>query len=272
MNRNLITVFLLTMALSSYSQKLPGIQVNSIKVPRNFKIDGKTDEWTTFEAYNKATNVFYTIANNGMVLYLIVKTDSYNITNKIIRGGITLTIKPNDKKNEAGATTITFPVEEINNLRQIVQSMRDVMDNTDLGEDEKLLARANKQLATDLRFIKTKGLKNVIDSLTSIYNELGVNTAAALSGKGLLTCEFEIPLTLLNLQSSKFSYNIKLNGPKMRAVNVPVAIPGTPGNNAPVSVFRGQGVVTADNMTKQQTEMVASTMATDFWGEYTLAK
>ncbi len=268
-----ILTFLAALSFTALNaQKLPTIQQNSLTLPGGLKIDGKADEWKTFEAYNNATDVFYSVANNGKALYFIIKTNSYNITNKVIRGGITLTINPEQKKDFAGVSEITFPIVEPNDLRAITLSMREVLENTEASQEEKLLAATNKQLASGIRFIKTKSLKTVKDSLISIYNEHEVKAAAALTGKGILTCEFEIPLELLNLKTNKFAYNIKLNGPKLRPVMVRDAMPDAPASNSPTTVFKGQGVVTADNMTRQQTEMVASTMSTDFWAEYTLAK
>lgn len=150
--------------------------------------------------------------------------------------------------------------------------MRDVIENTSVSEDEALTLTANKKLAGGARLIKASGLKNVNDSLISIYNEQGIRTAAALSNKSILTCEFEIPIALLNLKGDKFNYNIKLNGPKLRPVVVPVSMPELERIVTPVNVFKGEGVVARENMTKQQFEMVASTLSTDFSGQYNLVK
>ena len=253
------------------AQKLPNKQESSLRVPANIKIDGKATEWPSFEAYNKATDVLYSMANGEKHLYLIVQTINYNITNKVVRGGLTLTVNSTSKDGSA-PSQITFPLIEPSELRNIIQSMRDVMDNTAAGDEEALTLAANKKLTNGVRLIKTSGLKNVNDSLLSVYNEQGLRAAAGLSNKGILTCEFEIPLALLNLQGDKFSYNIKLNGPKLRPVQVPVYIPELEGNKAPVNVFKDQGAVAKENMTAQQAAMVASTQSTDFSGEYKLTR
>lgn len=272
MKNHLSFLILIAAFSNAAAQKLPNKQETSMRPPANIKIDGKADEWGSFKAYNAATDLFYSIANGEKQLYLIVQTSSYNITNKVIRGGLTLTVNANTQKDGAPGSSITFPLIEPAELREIIQSMRNVIENTSADEDEALTLTANKKLAGGARLIKATGLKNVSDSLISIYNEQGIRAAAALSNKGILTCEFEIPLALLNLHGDKFSYNIKLNGPKIRRVQVPVYIPELEGKNAPLNVFKGQGVVANANMTKEQSEMVASTLSTDFSGEYTLAK
>lgn len=266
-------LFLTTLAfISTRAQKLPNKQEASQLPPVNIIIDGKADEWGSFKAFNAATDVFYSMANNQKQLFVIVQTPNYNITNKVTRGGITLTVNAGTQKDGAPASSITFPLIEPGALREIVQSMRNLIENTSAGDEEALTSAANKKLASGIKLIKASGLKNVSDSLMSIYNEQGVRAAAALSNKGILTCEFEIPLALLNLQGDQFSYNIKLNGPKLRPVQVPVYIPELEGNKAPVNVFKGQGAVANQDMTRQQAEMVATTLSTDFSAEYKLAK
>ncbi|MFD0748523.1 hypothetical protein ACFQZS_00110 [Mucilaginibacter calamicampi] len=266
------TIFAILVFAGVSAQKLPNVQQSSVKAPAIVKIDGKADEWGAFKAFNAATDAFYSLANSENRLYLIVQTANYNITNKVTRGGLTLTVNANAQKDGAPASSITFPLIEPAELRGIVQSMRDVMENSSAGDADALTLAANKKLAGGIKLIKASGLKNVSDSLISIYNEQGIKAAAALSQKGILTCEFEIPLTLLNLRGDQFSYNIKLNGPKLRPVQVPVYIPELEGNKAPVNVFKGQGVVAGKDMTRQQAEMVATTLSTDFSAEYKLAK
>ena len=272
--RNVAFIILALIAsVSGNAQKLPNTQTVSLKVPADVKIDGKAVEWgDKFQAYNSATDLYYSIANTGTNLYFVVKTNSYAITNKVLRGGITITINPDQKKGTSPAPVITFPMTEPKDLRSITLSMREMLENEDSNREEKLLANTNKLLTSDLRFIRTTGFKNVTDTLISVYNEHGIKVATALSNKNSMICEFEIPIALLKLQGDKFNYNVKLNGPKLRPVNVPVSMPEVERTAVPLSVFKDAGVVNRENMTKQQSEMVASTLSTDFWGEYTLAK
>nr|WP_294793394.1 hypothetical protein [uncultured Mucilaginibacter sp.] len=271
--KTLALIFLAAIGFSAHAQKLPNTQSASLKVPADVKIDGRAMEWgDKFQAYNSATDVFYSIANTGTSLYFIVKTNSYAITNKVLRGGITITINPDQKKADNAAPAITFPMTEPKDLRGITLSMREVLENMDSSQGEKLLTNTNKLLSSDLRLIRSTGFKNVTDTLISVYNEHGIKAAGALSNKNSITCEFEIPIALLNLKGDKLNYNIRLNGPKLRPVVVPVSIPEVERIVTPVNVFKGEGVVSRENMTRQQSEMVASTLATDLSGEYTLAK
>jgi len=79
----------LGLTTSVYSQKLNTVQQGSVWAPANIKIDAKLKEWDdTFQAYNKVTEVFYTVSNDDKNLYLVIKsTDPIN-NNKIIAGGI----------------------------------------------------------------------------------------------------------------------------------------------------------------------------------------
>src|SRR5471030_539366 len=52
------------------AKKLPDIQPTDLYAPSNIKIDGKTTEWEDkFQAYNRATDVFYTVANDNNNFY-----------------------------------------------------------------------------------------------------------------------------------------------------------------------------------------------------------
>lgn len=82
--KTFLAVLLITASfINVTAQKLPNIQQAGLKAPENIKIDGKATEWGKFNAFNGATDVFYSIANNEKHLYLIVQTTSYNITIKL---------------------------------------------------------------------------------------------------------------------------------------------------------------------------------------------
>lgn len=98
----LITAMLLACIATTFAQqktKMDQIQVGSQRAVPNVKIDGKLNEWgTEFKAYNKATKVFYTMANDDKNLYLILQSVDFTNTNKIEAGGITLVINTTNKK------------------------------------------------------------------------------------------------------------------------------------------------------------------------------
>jgi len=60
-----ILVCTLGMAIAIQAQKLPNKQEAGVWVPFAIKIDGISNEWgDTFQAYNKAVDIFYTISND----------------------------------------------------------------------------------------------------------------------------------------------------------------------------------------------------------------
>ncbi|MXV14841.1 hypothetical protein [Hufsiella ginkgonis] len=78
------------MVFRAWAQQLPDAQENGMRVPAWLKIDGKTAGWDTlFGAFNKKTELFYSIANNKENIYLAVRCSELSVINKIIAGGIT---------------------------------------------------------------------------------------------------------------------------------------------------------------------------------------
>jgi len=102
---NIIIIKLLFFSLSTlilfngYAQKLPNKQEASLRAPANIKIDGQATEWNNkYQAYNNATEVFYTIANDDDNLYLIIHARKSRIIEKMMEGGISFTVSPTNKK------------------------------------------------------------------------------------------------------------------------------------------------------------------------------
>jgi len=75
MSKKIIPVILFSIAfLNTHAQTLPKVQEASLRAPDNIKIDGKPTEWNNqFQAYNTATDLFYTIANDDQNLYLVIQ-------------------------------------------------------------------------------------------------------------------------------------------------------------------------------------------------------
>src|SRR4051812_36675737 len=94
--------------LTAQAQKTTNVQEAAVWVPDNIKVDGKLNEWNdSFQAFNKATQVYYTLANDGKNLYLAIKSVNQNTANKIVAGGINLTINTAGKKSDKDAVVIT---------------------------------------------------------------------------------------------------------------------------------------------------------------------
>jgi hypothetical protein len=274
---------------TAFSQKLPAIQETSIWAPANAKADARLNEWNdTFQAYNKTTTVYYTVANDDKNLYLVIKSTDQTNNNKIIGGGINFTINTDGKKKEKDAFTIMYPVVNIANLRN--QMMRRMGGNNGQPLDSAAIAGMRKQAISMAKEIKLIGFKDVPDSLVSIYNEYGIKAAIDYDTKGALTYEMAIPLKYMHLSGgASFAYNLKLNG-----INIESLIPGgrnmfggNPGGGGGDFAGRqggggGAGGGQAFVMTNGggpgmggmpgMADIQAMLSATDFWGKYTLAK
>lgn len=77
-------ILILSGASIAQAQKLPKVQTTGIKAPVDIKIDGKPTEWTQFEAYNNATDFYYTFSNDNDNLYLAVQATDYRIIQKLL--------------------------------------------------------------------------------------------------------------------------------------------------------------------------------------------
>jgi len=252
---------------SAYAQKLPVVQQKAVMAAANVKIDGKINEWgDKLEAYNPATDIFYTIANDDKKLYLVVKAaDRYNIT-RIVNGGIKLSIQKNGSKNDNGTPSIQFPYMEKGKRVSFIQRL-DLGGAT--GERkaftlDSAMQANNKKLRVNVKQIYTRGIAGV-DSLLSIYNDQGIQVAHTFDVDKTYTAEIAIDLKHFGLSAadaSKFAYHIAVNGGvNQYSMGISFGM-GTNADGTPAEAF-----------TKQLNEHVKiQGLTTDFWGEYTLAK
>ena len=82
------------------AQKLSDVQEVSVWASA-VKVDGKHNEWeNNFKATNKSTNLTYTLANDAKNLYLAIQSKDVTNNNKIMLGGISLTVNPSGKKSD----------------------------------------------------------------------------------------------------------------------------------------------------------------------------
>ncbi|MGY3213364.1 hypothetical protein [Mucilaginibacter sp. HD30] len=260
----LIFAFLLIVYMGAHAQKLPNVQQVSLRAPANVKIDGKATEWgKKLQAYNPATEVFYTMANDDKKLYLIVQV-SQSVMTTAVNGGIKLAIQKAGYKSDAGAPFIKFPYMEKG--KTVLIDPKDWDHATDTA-----VIKYNKQLATRAKWIYTSGL-NGVDSLLSIYNEHGVAAANAFDNEMKYTLEMAIDLSLLGLSfdhASKFSYHLMINAePNSYSFTGPLNVMKrvVSNNNWPTTERSIQNMETFENFLNNWTA------PTDFWGEYALAK
>lgn len=279
----------LTIALA---QKLSDVQEGSVWASA-VKVDGKHNDWeNNFKAMNKSTNLTYTLANDAKNLYLAIQSKDVTNNNKIMLGGITLTVNPAGKKSDKEGFKVIYPViarrrpggapgagggaaTGVRMQGGPGGGFSRFQDMSPAQRDSLQRATARTLLAT-AKEIKVFGFKDIPDSLISIYNEYSIKTLASISEEGVYMYEVSIPLALLEMSADspkEFSYNIKLNGLQINFGNF--AGGGRPGGGPPggggggqvteVRVGGGGGGMGGFNFQDLITP-------TDFWGKYILTK
>jgi hypothetical protein len=285
----LSAVLSLMIIISAIAQKLPNVQEKSLRAPATIKVDGKPTEWNNqLQAYNKTTEVFYTLSNDNDKLYLTVQASNLDIINKIVCGGVTLTINGSGKMKDQGGIAVTYPVIEIDNkyngppisFMQILQVEED--NEIYRKKLDSFMVFFNKKFAEKAKDIRVEGLGEIPNRLISIYNPEGIKTAALIDNKRLFTYELSVPLKFLGsaLNASKpFNYSIKLSGMNadladMRSVgNAMRAQRGetTKGGRESITAFNMiNGVFVFDGPIVPRLKELFSPSV--LWGEYTLAK
>jgi len=240
-----------------FAQKLPKVQQGSKRAPANIKIDGNTTEWNNqFQAYNKATNVFYTIANDDKNLYLVIQATEQNIVYKIINGDITLSISNTDKKNSMKNIAVSYPLFGIKNLPAINLNDKPVpVKNSAVNITARIDSFKNvlnTQLEKNSKEIKISGISAITDPSISVYNEYGIRAAERFDNQFAYTYELALPIKYLKsagISPTHIYYNIKIHG----------RLSGLPMNRQPLLI-----VATPQDK--------GALYDTDFEGEYALAK
>jgi hypothetical protein len=292
-----INLLLLTLlSISANAQKLNSVQENGVWAPINVKIDAKATEWgDTFQAFNKATDIFYTMANDDNNLYIVIKSTNQVNNNKILGGGIDITINTAGKKKEKDAYVIAFPVVDIANLRsQVMQGMRAMRGGGAGGPsgqpqapDSAAIAAMRKKAVSAAKQIKLLGFaKDVPDTLISIYNEYSIKASADFDNKGSLVIEMAMPLKYLHLsdKTEEFAYNIRLNGIQLNAIFPGASAMmqgGAPGSGGGGGFGGGGGGGGfgggtpgggGGGMPRGMADFASMLSPTDFWAKYVLAK
>jgi len=270
-----------TFCVPARAQKVSNVQQGSVWAPDSVKIDGKLTEWgNTLQAYNKSTLLWYTLANNDKNIYLVIKSTGQSNNNKILAGGISLTINTAGKKKDKDAFVITFPVPNNTGMRGM--GRRRGGDQQDTPDSAAIIAQQRQTLA-DSKEISALGFKDITDTLISIYNEYSIKAVAKIDDKGNFVYELAVPLQLLGLSTAdakEIAYNVKVNGLQIAGFggfggggggrnggggggrNGGGGDGGGGGGFGGGSAFGGKS--NADNIQD-------ITAPTDFWGKYTLA-
>ncbi|MFD2163268.1 hypothetical protein ACFSJU_12755 [Paradesertivirga mongoliensis] len=213
------SLMLIGTSLLASAQKASNVQEDPVWAYSPLKVDGKTTD-ESFKASNKSTLLSYTMSNDDKNLYLVIKSTDNTNNNKIMMGGITLTINTDGKKKEKDGYAITYPVVARPQRGQgrgqgggqgggFGQRGAGGAVNTD-----SIMAVRRKQQLAGAKEIAVTGFKDITDSLISIYNEYGINVGASIDDNGAFVYELAIPLKVLGLSltSKDMAYNIKING------------------------------------------------------------
>jgi len=259
-------------SFAGFAQKLPDVQKISLRAPANAVTDGKPTEWhNQFQAHNNSTSVWYSIANDDEKLYFIIHGEEADLIHKMMRGCVTITINAFGKKTSKDATVITFPNYEANAGPNVSLSGRPtaIQDTALLKlKTDTFMRKMNKRLIDKQKFIAVTGIKQIADTLISVYNDYNIEAKALLDNKLYYNYELAVPLKYLGLsvdKAAKFSYNIRLNGIEPKGATFQMI-----NNGVTIAVFAGNGDLIARLHNDARSVLMA--YPNDFWGEYTLAK
>jgi hypothetical protein len=256
LNNVIITlVFFTSMCcIVANAQDLPGENKLGIRAPANIKIDGKANEWNNkLQEYSHHTQFYYTVSNDDRYLYLTVQTGDDYIINRILKGGITFTINKSGTKKDPDGIHITYPL--LYHFGIYLKDLPKIKDKSaaNVSKIDTFVNTVNDNMEKVSKLIKVSGIKD-IDTVISVYNLDGIKAAASLDHQLRYTYELAVSLTNLGLSINnplKFAYQVMINQ--------------TDDGSVHSSTSDGIRVTISSPRWSQQE-------ATDFWGEYVLAK
>nr|WP_294792428.1 hypothetical protein [uncultured Mucilaginibacter sp.] len=265
--RNIGIIFfscLITPGLGN-AQKLANKQENSLFLPLPPKIDGKITEFKQFQAYNSATEIFYTLANNSNGFYLAIKAERPLIIQKILSNGITVSAQNN--KRDFGKVSITYPIVNYNQARALVAEV----NKTTPPVADSILNIFNRRIINAAKIIGVSGLSHIQDSVISVYNEYDINACMRFDDKKCLVYELLLPIKYLmngaNGSANKLIYTITLNGADSKRPKMKISEDGNY-----VKIEGGDGPALELKLDASLRAIVAVSYPTVLSGEYTLAK
>jgi hypothetical protein len=207
----LLLYTLFRFAVTASAQNLPKEQIQSVQLPKSFRIDGIVSEWENkFQCYNKNVSLYCTIANDQEHLYLAIQATDPIIIKKMIAGGVQFTVCKSGERSEENPFTVTYPSITFQHQSNLYRNINDFKKSS---RKDSLIRDLNRTLISASKVIRLKGGEATVDSI-SIYNKLGIKTAAHFEGNLSFTCEILLPLKLVGIKALKSSiaYNIMLRG------------------------------------------------------------
>ncbi len=197
-------IAIMCMGASANAQKLPNVQTTGFYAPANFKADGKPTEWGQFQAFNKTSSVYYTLANDAENLILAMHTMHDAATDKILRNKFSLTVK-----GKNGSIKLTTPNANVRSSR--------ILSRPETLVNDSLYAELTQQIKS-FKQIEVTGIAGITTPTIPIYNEYGITMTTRVEKNKSYTCEIVIPLKHLSQildGTDSFNYIIKINGRKM---------------------------------------------------------
>lgn len=290
--RYLTSSLLFFTVLATLGQKLPNKQEKSVWAPANIKIDGKTDEWDNkFQAYNSATELFYTISNDDKRLYLTIQATKSSIIEKMMEGGIEFIIKSNQKDN-GKTVNILFPLLSMPRCQGILLAAGKQLNakNTifHIAEEDtaytskvaRSIDKANGMLGDNLKEIKILGIESVTDTIPNVTNKTPYYSSLPLRDHHyrIISIANADDIRANTLFDNAGNYNYEIAIPLMdikavlgnsKAFKYTVIVHGR-GEDRRIGDVRQFGPPGPDG--KKQVLYLDFETPTDFSGEYTLAK
>lgn len=210
--QTVLAALLLGACLQVDAQKLPAVQEKSVYAPADIKIDGKTVEWSDkFQAYNKVTQLYYTLSNDNTSLYLTIYTPDIFTIEKVFAGGISFSVK--EKSSKSDPIVISYPTVSRSMGTEMIRNIKEIDDN----KYTKDFVNSKFSVASIGIFLKKPGL--LIDSILSFNNNLGIRVAGLFNEHKALTYELKVPFTALgqNTNMDAIAYEVRLPGAKVPA-------------------------------------------------------
>ena len=246
------------------AQKIKNVQDGAVWASEPVKVDGKITE-DVFLASNRSTLLSYTMSNDNKNLYLVIKSADNMNNNKIMMGGITLSINTEGKRREDEGYSITYPVIARPQRGQGGRGQGGFGQRVQGGNADSAALATRKQQLAAVKEIAVVGFKDITDSLISIYNEYEIVAAAKFDDAGVFVYELAIPLKRLALApGADFAYNIKINGRQFGGGGGGGFRGGGQGGGT-IRIMDGGGQGGRGNFDPSMF------LPTDFWGKYTLA-
>jgi hypothetical protein len=224
-------------------------------------IDGKMNDWgDTLLNFDNSTKCIYSIANDGINLYIAIKAADRLQQMKMIQGGMEIFI--DDKVKKKQSIGVKFPIGG--------GSMQMPTDRT--REPDPMEMR--KQLRQQMLFMELKGFKDEINGKQSIYSDVQVKPAIDWDDKDNLVYELAIPFSALPENATANLSNISI-GVFIYGLTMPEGMgAGMPGGGPPAGMSPPAGGMRppGGGSMPDRNQMENMTKESSFWTKYTIYK